>query len=219
MDLPTKITPELAEETGLHIGDGTMNYYKPDKKFRGSYALRGHIEDDRPHYENHIKRLYEELYNFTPNIKPMPSTRVFGFQKWSSDLVRFKHKKLGLPLGKKLEINILPKLRRTDELKAALIRGVFDTDDCLYLEPKRNRLYPRLQICTICPGLANTIKRMIIELKLKPTLYVSKEYRKNRKDLFRSVLRGDKNLHKFMDIIQPANLKHQKKYKFYITSS
>ena len=30
--LPRKITTELAEETGLHIGDGSMNFYKNKKE-------------------------------------------------------------------------------------------------------------------------------------------------------------------------------------------
>ena len=41
-----KITPELAEEVGWHIGDGSMNFYKG----KGLYQLRGHIEDDKEHY-------------------------------------------------------------------------------------------------------------------------------------------------------------------------
>ena len=44
--IPKKITPMLAEETGWHIGDGSMNFYNSSGKQRGIYQLRGHIEDD-----------------------------------------------------------------------------------------------------------------------------------------------------------------------------
>ena len=54
---------ELAEETGLHIGDGTMNFYNNQGKLKGSYALRGHINDDKEHYNNIINKLYLNLYN------------------------------------------------------------------------------------------------------------------------------------------------------------
>jgi len=38
--LPVEITCDLAEETGIHIGDGSMNKYS--KGF--FYQLRGHIK-------------------------------------------------------------------------------------------------------------------------------------------------------------------------------
>ncbi len=47
ISLPERPSEELAEETGLHIGDGTMNFYKNGNKPRGSYALRGPIIDDK----------------------------------------------------------------------------------------------------------------------------------------------------------------------------
>jgi len=43
---PDKIDVNLAEETGWHIGDGSMNFYNSSGKQRGIYQLRGHIEDD-----------------------------------------------------------------------------------------------------------------------------------------------------------------------------
>ena len=49
ISLPEKIDELLAEETGAHIGDGTMNFYKNRDKLKGSYALRGHLIDDKPY--------------------------------------------------------------------------------------------------------------------------------------------------------------------------
>ena len=46
MKVPTEITEELAEETGWHIGDGSMNFYCNQGKLKGLYSLRGHIVDD-----------------------------------------------------------------------------------------------------------------------------------------------------------------------------
>ncbi|HDZ61079.1 MAG TPA: hypothetical protein ENH46_05215 [Candidatus Pacearchaeota archaeon] len=94
-----KITPELAEEVGWHIGDGSMNFYNN----KGFYQLRGHIEEDKAHYLLRIKPLFERLYGIKINLREMPSTRVFGFQIWNDNLVKLK-KNLGLPLGKKFDI-------------------------------------------------------------------------------------------------------------------
>lgn len=35
--LPKDITPELAEEVGWHIGDGSMNYYHNKGESKGFY--------------------------------------------------------------------------------------------------------------------------------------------------------------------------------------
>ncbi|MFH1503480.1 MAG: hypothetical protein ABIE36_02390 [Candidatus Diapherotrites archaeon] len=47
MKIPSKISEELAEEIGWHIGDGSMNFYKNRGKLKGFYQLRGHIKDDK----------------------------------------------------------------------------------------------------------------------------------------------------------------------------
>ena len=99
--LPGKSSEELAEETGLHIGDGSMNFYENKYDIRGIYSLRGHIKDDKEHYDKTIKKLYKNLYGINVSLRDMPSDGVYGFQKWSNNLVNFKHKILKLCLGKK----------------------------------------------------------------------------------------------------------------------
>ena len=91
------MTSDLAEEIGLHLGDGSMNYYNG----RGLYQLRGHFEDDKSHYILRIKPLYKTLFNIDISLRDMPSTGVYGFQIWSNALVNYKHNSLGLPLGPK----------------------------------------------------------------------------------------------------------------------
>jgi len=59
---------------------------------RGLYQLRGHIEDDKTHYEKRIKPLFEKLFDIKISIRDMPSTRVVGFQIWHDKLVNFKKK-------------------------------------------------------------------------------------------------------------------------------
>ena len=64
--LPKVFTPKLAEEIGLHIGDGSMNYY--GLKSKGFYQLRGHITDDKPHYYSRIRKIYKDLFNLDINL-------------------------------------------------------------------------------------------------------------------------------------------------------
>jgi len=215
VEIPKEISPELAEETGWHIGDGSMNFYNNKGATRGIYQLRGHIEDDKQHYIDRIKPIFKMLYNVDINLREMPSTRVFGFQIWSDNLVKFKQS-LGLKLGPKVNITIPEVFLKDKELKIAIMKGIFDTDGCIYLQRKNNKLYPRLEIKTISLRLAEQLKNLCFELGLRATMYKN-SYKNigNRKQDYAVVIRGDEMFHRFMEVIKPANHKHNAKYSLY----
>jgi len=217
MDIPTKLSPELAEETGLHIGDGTMNFYKNGKRIMGSYALRGHIIDDKNHYQTIIKKLYKEIYNLDISLRDMPSTGCYGFQKWSNDIVNFKSKILNLPLGKKLNIQIPHQFM--SKYSSDLIRGIFDTDGTLYLENRHNKLYPRIIISDISYNLILQISKILKKLNIHSTNYIEKRNKKNWNDLARLEVRGIKMLSKWFKIIKSSNQKHINKYQYFLNNS
>lgn len=218
MHFPTNISTELAEEVGWHIGDGSMNFYKNRGKLKGFYQLRGHIEDDKEHYEKRIKPLFKILFRVKLNIREMPSTRVVGFQIWNNDLINFK-KNLGLPLGSKYEVIIPNVFLSKEDLKKSIIRGIFDTDGGIYLERKNKKLYPRLYITTISPKLSEQLLKLFNEFNLRATRY-SQLYNKkfNRKRSYIITIRGVEMFHKFMKEISPKNPKHIKKYKEFLNS-
>lgn len=217
--LPEKLTLELAEETGLHIGDGSMNFYKNGLKNKGLYQLRGHGIDDKNHYDTRIKNLYRSLYNLGPIMRDMKDTGVYGFQVWSDSLVHFKHKTLGLPLGNKLNIKIPKLFFSKKDFLVSVIRGIFDTDGCLYLEPKNKKLYPRIEFKTVSPNLSEQIKKISILLGLRATKYALIRKERNWNTLYTVAIRGDKMLNKMFELIQPANSKHVLKFQFYRDNS
>jgi hypothetical protein len=217
ISLPTSITPEFAEETGWHIGDGSMNFYNREGngKLKGIYQLRGHIEDDKPHYIERIKPIFKLLYGIEISLREMPSTRVFGFQIWNDKLVKFKQN-LGLPLGKKFDVVIPEAFLTNDNLKIAVIKGIFDTDGCVYLEKKNNKLYPRMEIATISLRLANQLLALLNSLGFRTTMYKVYPYQEGKRLVYYKIsTRGNEMFHKFMNIIKPANPKHIKKYNLF----
>ena len=218
MQIPKSISAELAEEIGWHIGDGSMNFYKNRGKTRGLYQLRGHIEDDKEHYEKRIKPLFDKLFNLKISIRDMPSTRVVGFQIWNDDLINFK-KGLGLPLGHKYNIEIPKILLSKDMLKKAVIRGIFDTDGGIYLQRKNNSLYPRVYITTISLELSEQLLKLFDKFGLRATRY-SQLYNKkfDRKRSYIITIRGVEMFHRFMKKISPKNPKHIKKYHDFLNS-
>lgn len=214
--VPSKITEDLAEETGWHIGDGSMNFYVCSNKIRGIYQLRGHIEDDMKHYIERIKPLFKKIYGLDISLRKMESTRVFGFQIWNCDLINFK-KRLGLPLGEKINIGIPKLFFERRELITAVIRGIFDTDGCLYFMKRSTGLYPSVEICSTSSVLIKQLVESFKKLEIRATFY-SWQGKGNRKRAYKVLIRGEEMLHKFMKTIKPANPKHQEKYKFFLNS-
>ncbi len=209
--LPKVFTPKLAEEIGLHIGDGSMNYY--GLKSKGFYQLRGHITDDKPHYYSRIRKIYKDLFNLDINLREMQSTGVVGFQIWSDALVQFKHKSLGLILGKKKEISIPSTILKSQELSMAFLRGFFDTDGCLYMYRLYGKLYPRIEMATISGHLMQQISDILTNLNYRHGLYVQKRAKYGWNDLHTIHIRGVNLTKRWFEEIQPQNPKHQAKYE------
>lgn len=217
--LPEKLTLELSEETGLHIGDGSMNFYRNQNRLIGFYQLRGHIRDDKKHYDTRIKELYQILYNLNPKIREMKSTGVYGFQIWSDALVNFKYKVLGLLLGNKLDIKISKLFFKKKDFLVSIIRGIFDTDGCVYLEFKNKKLYPRVEFKTVSPVLSEQIKKILFLLGLRATKYALVRKEQNWNTLYTVAIRGDRMINRIFKLIQPANPKHISKFEYYRNSS
>jgi len=192
-----------------------MNFYKARNKLKGLYQLRGHINDDKEHYDKRIKYLYKKIYGLKISLKEMKSTGVYGFQIWSDNLVNFKHKIIGLPLGPKTKI-FLPKVfLKNKYFIAPMLKGIFDTDGCLYLEKKNKKLYPRVEFKTVSDTLSTQIKNCLENLGLRATRYCLLRKEKNWNDIYTIAIRGERMLVKFFDIIKPANPKHIKKFNLY----
>src|SRR3989344_8199138 len=85
--LPTHLTPMLAEEIGIHLGDGFLS----SKRYE--YRLKGHKIDEKWYYIDYLKYLYKLLYNLEVNIKDYSDT--MGFEISSLALWEFKVKVLG----------------------------------------------------------------------------------------------------------------------------
>tara|TARA_Y100000310_G_C20674081_1_gene811905 strand:- start:1832 stop:2617 length:786 start_codon:yes stop_codon:yes gene_type:complete len=211
--LPDEMTPLLAEEIGLHVGDGSMNFYKNKNNQKGFYQLRGHIIDDKDHYSSRIKYIYKRLYNLNISLRKMPSTGVLGFQVWSNALVSFKHEKLKLILGDKLHITIPNEFFENNELSKSFLRGYYDTDGCLYVHPKNGKMYPRIEITSISKELIEKVSIILKNLGFRFSIHREDREKYGWNDLYKLRISGPTMVHKWFYEISPKNPKHIKKYK------
>ena len=155
--------------------------------------------------------MYKKLFNLDVSIRNMPSTGVIGFQIWSDALVSFKSSILGLSLGKKLDFPI-PEYLKEKELFFSFIRGLFDTDGTFYIENKRGKPYPRIEIKIICAQLSKDITELLNKYGIRATLYRYKRKEENWNDLYSISVRGFSQLQKWFNLIGSNNPKHKEKY-------
>jgi hypothetical protein len=206
--IPDKMTPELAEETGIHTGDGSMNHYRNIYM----YSLRGHKTDDKRYFIDFLKPLYKRLFNLDVNIRENSDT--IGFQKCSTELVVFKHVVMGLPLGPKEEISIPDEIFGDKKYLACFIRGLFDTDGCVYLEDKSNGPYPRIEIHTTSKILSTQIKDGLNKLGFSVSCWTIVYKGRSWKNGYKICTRGFSSVEKWLEMIGTNNPRNQDKFDF-----
>ncbi len=184
---PTKMSEDLAEEIGMHLGDGFLSSYRYD------YRLKGNPADEREYYNNYIKPLYKKLYNL--DIFPKKYEYSFGFEIRSKALWQFKSKVLGIRTGDKNEIYI-PELLKINNLPilCSFIRGLFDTDGCLYFRSNYGykKYYPTITLNLASPKLIKDVGEILSMLGFQPNIYFYKKYSTIRLNGINSLTRYEK---------------------------
>lgn len=139
-DLKSKVTiPSLTDEllayeTGVHIGDGSLQIVEG-----GTHSVRyfGHSEDDWIFYSKLFPAILEKLYN--KKVRPTKRTdaRTCTLSLCSKAIATFKRDFVGLPVGNKNKMTGLPEVvKANDKLLMSCIRGIADTDFSLFFYKK-----------------------------------------------------------------------------------
>ena len=159
--LPKVLDDNLAEEIGIHLGDGSLS--KP----RNYYSIRGYSRDEYDYYTIHISSLIEKIYGFRPKIFSRGS--VCGFEKCSKVLFEFKTQILGLPYGEKSHIIDIPKIitdSKNEKLICAFIRGILDSDGCIWFA--KNGTYPRIELESVSKSLIKNLEFYLSVMGFEP---------------------------------------------------
>ena len=146
IEIPS-INPDLAYLCGVFAGDGSINF----RKNKNEYLLKcvGNPNDEKDFYLNVVGPKFKNIFGFIPNIKYCDGGTTFGFIVYSKELVNYLTQNICLPLGKKYDSLIIPKIFLKDKkLTINFIRGVFDTDGCISFK-KRYRSYPYYPVISL----------------------------------------------------------------------
>lgn len=160
-----KLTADLAEFIGLHVGDGSL--YKTDS---GSvWELRGDLKE-RGYYEDHICPLINKLFDIKVESKFRSGGKngCWGVRickrEFIDNLINF-----GFNPGRKTHTIEIPDyiFKSSLDVKRAFVRGLFDTDGCLnFMKINKNEKkdYPRIKFSFASKRLRDSLSVLLLEV-------------------------------------------------------
>lgn len=219
IQLPSKLTPKLAEFIGIIVGDGHVGVYKNDSGMRtfSNYEIRisGNLKD-YDYYSVYINDLANDLFNVRFYVlKPKNENSVFLYKN-SKALYYFLSHCLDIP---QIKDNIrIPKQIRNGllEVKSSFLRGLADSDFTFTLKNKEGKLYPVVQGCSKSEILIEDVSSILEELNIKHATYLDKSYYLKRDKSYvvtRIYINGFTNVSKWFNLIGFSNPRHTQKWK------
>ncbi|MFC2136503.1 LAGLIDADG family homing endonuclease, partial [Bacteroidota bacterium] len=165
--MKSKLTPEIAEFIGMHIGDGTL--YKTKNSF--VWEMRVDLKE-KNYYDFFVVPLLSKLFNyeFKAKFRSGGKNGCYGVQTCNKDLIHTLVS-MGIKPGKKNNIQVPKKfMNSSQKIKSAFLRGYFDTDGCIRFDKPNKSIvayYPRIEFCTISKNLCFDVKKLLLDLGLK----------------------------------------------------
>ncbi len=211
--IPTKLTNELAEDIGIHVGDGSLYKYNSGNLHYG-FLYSGNVKEKE--YIEHIIKLKKKLYDLSKIRKYMYGNEL-RFTFHSLALATFYSRVLGLPIGKKRFIDV-PKIIKesTDEkIIASFLRGLIDTDFGLILRNQYGKIYPSLEGTSISKDLIISVSELFSRLNIPFSLSLDiRRFDKRTKKYYiinKIMIRGYKRINKVIRKIGFSNIKYKKR--------
>lgn len=214
LTIPKTLNKDLAEEMGLHLGDGCLGIYRYGHNIKYYYVISGGY-DDEAYLKKFVIPLVYRLYHILPVFRKIKDKKYINLAYQSKGLLSFK-KSLGLPINKKIGITI-PKIILKSDFKLDFIRGLFDTDGCLSFRKRHRNVhyYPGVDISSKSPELIIQISKILKSkgFTISTVLNsISPASNGTLCKISRVYLYGEENLFKWMKLIGTSNPKNSFKF-------
>ena len=144
------LSPNVAAETGIHIGDGGLSIKRGGPHGHYQYEVTGHALEDQLYLIGTVMPTISAAYDLhRPGFYINPEQTWISLRYQSKAVALFKHENLGLPNGRKRNLSIPEAIRNDAHLMRPLTRELLATDGVLgFYNAGRNNphKYPRIQI-------------------------------------------------------------------------
>jgi len=155
---------ELAEFIGVMMGDGGISTYQA--------TITLHHEDDLE-YAAFVTKLIKRLFKITPSVYHFPKRSVNNIVVSRKELVEYLCA-LGLPIGNKVkqQLNIPEWIKRNQKFSIACLRGLVDTDGCIFTHRYRAKgiwyAYKKISFTSASEPLRKSVHAILQELGFHP---------------------------------------------------
>ncbi len=153
---------ETAEMVGLCFGDGSL-LKRATGKDQGKlrFQLRGNITEDKAHYDSYVKPLFEKYVGPVSKAEYTGKNKYYGIVSERQYICSYLAD-LGVPVGRKRELQIPQWIRSNRDFLKGFIRGFVDTDGSVfcgkdYNYPNKGHIKIRMSIVSISENLIDEL--------------------------------------------------------------
>ncbi len=188
---------ELAELLGIFMGDGHVGEYQS--------SVTTNSETDIAH-ALFVQRLIRKLFAVPVRLRFRSKVSACELVTSSKEVCRFLQEQ-GMSSGNKVRdgVEIPPWIQENERYAKAFVRGLFDTDGCVYLDRHRykDQVYKNVGIAFTnrTLSLLEFFKKRLEALGMRPT----------QKTRFTVFLRREEEIRRYFKTIGTSNPKHRRR--------
>jgi hypothetical protein len=107
------ITPDVAADTGVHLGDGDLYVRQRGVDTNYRYSITGHATEDQPYLLGQVCPIIASAYGLEKyGVHVNHDDHWMSLRFQSKDVALFKWLELGLPNGRKIHASIPDQIRQ-----------------------------------------------------------------------------------------------------------
>jgi hypothetical protein len=201
--LQPKPSDKLAEFVGIMLGDGSIT----DNQIRVTLNNKNDVQ-----YSKCVSNHIQELFGKKPSILPRKQKNARNVLLSGVNLVNYCLT-IGLVKGNKIkaQVDIPEWIKKNKQYYLACIRGLFDTDGCLYthIHWTKGILYRNLGLCftSYSKPLLRSFYEGVRQLGFKASIRKSHVYMYSLEDI-----------EEFLKVVKPRNIKQVEKLRYHISN-
>jgi len=198
--LKPKFSKELAEFTGILLGDGGITH----SQITVTLCLK-----DEKEYSKFVIALAKKLFNVPIGIYCQKNKSAINIIISRSGLVSYCKEKIGLKQGNKIEqqVDIPIWIKRNKQYSIACLRGLMDTDGCFFIHRYKVNgkyyKYKKLSFTNYSEPLRQSVFSILKENRFNPRFAQRKDVRLDSID----------DVKRYFKIVSSHNPKYLKRYK------
>jgi len=148
------------------LGDGSLDRYR--------YLISGDRTKETAYYREVLAPLVEDLFGIKPTI--VFENNSIYLRAYSTELVLFKHQRLGFPIGRKTGLRIPEFTRSNPSSTRNVVSGLYDTDGSVKVRHDKSGDYPRVSFAQKHQTLVAEVREILGSLGITSTFYRNDYY-------------------------------------------